>query len=616
MKNIFFCFEEFRIKHFLKNSIVFSLLGLILFVSLFLLIPYLKTLPWNTYSDIHALFYVFSCLLSLICAIIFLTRFFIFCQRLYLFFGLGFFIDASFLLGVALILLNKFPIFWKDSELLPVLLFSSRVIILIVFVLAIVFEDFFERHIESKKTLIWESSLTSVLALLVGFLTVYIFSLFPFPRTIYSCRLFTRPQDFVLSVSFLSLLPVYYNCYTRRRRDIFWWSLFIFIFLNFLSQLYISSSSRLFDSVFDIGLGMQILGYCALVIGISFESFILYRRQVKLSQDLSRANTELKKLDALKSKFISSVSHELRSPLGLIKESIDQLLEEIPGKLNPSQKHILDIARRNTSHLSELIEDILDLQRIEAGRISLKKEAADIRELLVSLYNSYKAICHKKGLEFILHLPPQGVFLYIDLRRFNQIIINLLSNAIKFTDKGFIKIEVDEQGAFTVVKIKDSGVGIKQEELLYIFDKFRQVGKSREGTGLGLAIVKELVKLHRGKVEVESVYGQGTEFRVYFPNLLHTDIYQEYIESLKQEAKLQDAYLLTIAPKNYLQDSDFVKIRKAFSSRISVLYAKLLRLGGSQEIFFIIKNIDPQEFLKILEREFNLEIKDFKYIGR
>ncbi|MEN2995109.1 MAG: ATP-binding protein [Thermodesulfovibrio sp.] len=245
---------------------------------------------------------------------------------------------------------------------------------------------------------------------------------------------------------------------------------------------------------------------------------------------LQKANKQLKELDTLKSAFIANMSHELRTPMNAIIGYTDLLLDEVDGPLNEEQKASLRKVAANARHLLQLINDVLDISKIESGKIELRPKEVDLKELIDSIMVTFEPLIAKKGLSFSLNIESGAEKLYVDEDKTKQILINLISNAVKFTHQGgiTIKARVSERGKdkegnpqFVEISVTDTGIGIKREDLDKIFDKFAQADVSTtrqyEGTGLGLSIVRGLVALHKGMVWVESEVGKGSTFYVLLP---------------------------------------------------------------------------------------------------
>jgi signal transduction histidine kinase len=240
-----------------------------------------------------------------------------------------------------------------------------------------------------------------------------------------------------------------------------------------------------------------------------------------LNRELAARNLEVERANRLKSEFLATMSHELRTPLNSVIGFTELLMRQKPGPLNDKQirflKHIDEAAR----HLLQLINDILDLSRIEAGRIELNRERFDIRESLAEVLSVIKPLAGIKHLELATDVPG-GYVVDADRVRFKQMLYNLLSNAVKFTPEGGrVWMEFTALEDKIRIVVADTGIGIPREEQEAVFDQFHQVGVTtqgvREGTGLGLAITKRLVDLHGGRIWLESEPGVGSRFTFTVP---------------------------------------------------------------------------------------------------
>lgn len=251
----------------------------------------------------------------------------------------------------------------------------------------------------------------------------------------------------------------------------------------------------------------------------------LYER---FAQELSAKNQQLEvrakeveRANRLKSEFLASMSHELRTPLHTIIGFTELLAEEVEGPLNDKQKRFLKHVHQDSLHLLELINDILDLSKIESGRLDLKPEDFDSAEAVDEVLAGIAPAAGSKSIN-VSNLVSHGLTIHADRLRFKEILLNLLSNAVKFTpERGSIWVGSDFEPGFALISVTDTGIGIPSEEHLSVFDKFYQVGNTtkgvREGTGLGLAITKSLVEMHGGRIWVESEPGKGSCFSFTMP---------------------------------------------------------------------------------------------------
>ena len=233
------------------------------------------------------------------------------------------------------------------------------------------------------------------------------------------------------------------------------------------------------------------------------------------------AEEKLKETMEMKSQFTSTVSHELRTPLTCIKEGVSVVLDGAAGEINEKQKHFLDLVSRNINRLAMLINDVLDFQKLDAGKMKLNPQESDVRQLAEEIYETMKLAAKNKGLELFLELDENLPKVALDRDRIIQVLTNLISNAIKFTPQGGqVRLGFQRQNDELVMRVSDTGVGIPKEDLPKIFEQFYRVqrhGEEIKGTGLGLAIVKKIMLLHGGRIEVESEPDRGSTFSVFLP---------------------------------------------------------------------------------------------------
>jgi len=214
--------------------------------------------------------------------------------------------------------------------------------------------------------------------------------------------------------------------------------------------------------------------------------------------------------------FLASMSHELRTPLTSIIGFTNMLLKSRTGDINEEQENQLKIILNSANHLHELINDILDITKIEVKKLEIRKDSFDLVEELIKLKESFNIAISEKGLEIFID-SPETLTIYSDKKRINQILLNLIGNAIKFTDKGKISIKVKRKNELVKISVKDTGPGIREEDLKYLFKPFSQIiesGKIKEGSGLGLHLSKKLANLLGGDISVKSKFGKGTTFKL------------------------------------------------------------------------------------------------------
>lgn len=237
--------------------------------------------------------------------------------------------------------------------------------------------------------------------------------------------------------------------------------------------------------------------------------------------ELEARHKEAERLNRLKSEFIASVSHELRTPLHTIIGFAELLDEQDTGPLNDKQKRFVHHIRADSDHLLNLINDMLDLSRIEAGGLVVRTEALRLQTVISEAVNAIRPQAESKLLSVREEQSPE-IGVHADPLRVRQILYNLLNNAVKFTDPGGkIGVAATMQGDFAQITVSDTGLGIPAEECTHIFDKFYQVGYTtagvRQGTGLGLTISKQLVEMQGGRIWVDSEPGKGSHFHFTLP---------------------------------------------------------------------------------------------------
>lgn len=259
-------------------------------------------------------------------------------------------------------------------------------------------------------------------------------------------------------------------------------------------------------------------------------------KSAALYQEIKETNVKLERLEKIKSDFISIVSHELRTPLTSIKNSVDIVLSGKAGELAPNVDKFLSMSKRNISRLSEIINDLLDISKIEAGKMNFNFEALDVNSVIENVRASLTGLAKEKDLSLVCDCAPELPKINGDSKRLEQVLTNLVSNAIKFTENGkAITIcsrvcnaadinknnrfgeELEKlSGDYVLVSVKDEGIGIAENDILRAFDKFAQIENSLSrkvgGTGLGLPIAKQLLEKHNGMIWCESELGKGSEF--------------------------------------------------------------------------------------------------------
>ncbi len=303
--------------------------------------------------------------------------------------------------------------------------------------------------------------------------------------------------------------------------------------------------------------------------------------ELKKTEMLKAAMDERRRIDRIKNEFISNVSHELRTPLTSVREGISQILEGFLGKTTVRQKEFLLMCLEDIDRLSRIIDGLLDISRIESGKIILKKETLDFVDLARSAVSSLSVKIKNKGLGLTEDYPKEKTEIYVDKDRIIEVLINLLGNAIKFTDKGHIGISVKNKAKMVECYITDTGRGIAKKDLPRVFSRFQQFGRvfgpGEKGTGLGLSIVKSIIELHKGQIRVESKLNKGTKFIFTLFKYTSRELFKQYIVDGLREAVHNDEPLSIFV--FYIENFAAVK-KELESKKITLLMNKFYEIVG------------------------------------
>jgi len=247
----------------------------------------------------------------------------------------------------------------------------------------------------------------------------------------------------------------------------------------------------------------------------------LEQRVMERTRELMDANRKLKDLDRLKSEFLATMSHELRTPLNSIIGFTGIILQGTTGEINEEQRKQLSMVYNSAKHLLGLINDILDLSRIESGKVEVLVQMFKIEDVVTEVARSLSPLISQKGLRLITEIPDKTPEIYSDRKRVFQILLNLVNNAVKFTEGGEIRIACKTDHNKLEVSVSDTGIGIKKENMKLLFEAFRQIDgtlqRRYEGAGLGLHLCKKLLTLLGGRIWAESEYGKGSRFTFTLP---------------------------------------------------------------------------------------------------
>ncbi|MFW5787973.1 MAG: sensor histidine kinase, partial [Halanaerobiales bacterium] len=225
-------------------------------------------------------------------------------------------------------------------------------------------------------------------------------------------------------------------------------------------------------------------------------------------------------IDNMKSEFVSTVSHEFRTPLTSMNMGLSMVINEDTGELNDEQKELLEAAYEDVEKLTELVNDLLDLSKIESGKIEMEFDKIDVNDIIEKTLNPFYKQAEEKDIDLKFERSEENVYAYADPSKISWVISNLVGNALRYVDEGKIEVDTDIKGRRVLVSVADNGPGIPQEYQTKIFDKFVRAGNDKEeksGTGLGLAIAKEIITAHKGRIWVESEEEKGSTFSFYIP---------------------------------------------------------------------------------------------------
>ena len=300
-----------------------------------------------------------------------------------------------------------------------------------------------------------------------------------------------------------------------------------------LVRLAIYGCTFIFIALYDVILFKPPLGSAAwlefftivfvlyFIVDVSLVFYGQYQERLQQMLKIKEENERTKAAYEIKSQFLSTVSHELRTPLTSIKASLELINAGALGEVPPALEPAMNIAAKNARRLSNLIDDLLDLQKIEAGEMVFHFERINVRELVEEAIESTKGYADQLKINMITVFPKDDIFIAGDHSRLMQVMANLLSNALKFSDEGgTVQVRIAMHGARARISVRDEGVGIPENSKDKVFGKFSQVDSSDVrrigGTGLGMSITKQIVERHEGTVDYESEFGNGSTFYVEF----------------------------------------------------------------------------------------------------
>ncbi len=398
--------------------------------------------------------------------------------------------------------------------------------------------------------------------------------------------------------------------------------LYILIWLSYAlpSFLNMSAGSRPWRGIIT-----NLIFLTALDIIAVFGSYVLdsFRRRELRSRieleattaQLRDSNTKLKSLDELKTQFFTNVNHELRTPLTLMLAPLGPFMDGNMGRVTAKQKDTLATVRHNGLKLLKLINNLLDLTKLEEGKMRLKIKAVDFVDYVAGMLASVRPLADRKKIRLYFQHPPHDVLLTIDPDHFEKVILNLLSNALKFTpEEGRITVFIEEQETRVTLIVEDTGIGIPDNMRESIFDRFSQVdgslSRAHEGTGIGLSLASEIVKLHDGRIWVESQLRKGSRF---FVELLKGDEHfsENVLDRRTADAPVNLKRRATDTEPPRIQDivSDFRKLQLTDLDKTPL--EREAKAPGQIHPFRLLVIDDNPEILKLMKlllgEEYNLD---------
>jgi PAS domain S-box-containing protein len=260
---------------------------------------------------------------------------------------------------------------------------------------------------------------------------------------------------------------------------------------------------------------------------------------------------ERKRLQNLQQEFVSTASHELRTPMTVIREGVSQVLEGLRGDINDTQRRALTLALNGIDRLGRIIDELLDISKIESGKVTLRRERLDLAVLAREAGATFQSLATDRGLDLRLTTPAGPVMIYGDRDRLVQVLTNLVNNSFKFTEKGHIQITVTVREGEAECAVSDTGMGLAPADAEKIFNKFEQLGQvavtGEKGTGLGLSICRGIIELHKGRIGAESAgVGKGARVAFVIPRQTGKDVFREQLAPMLRNVARRGGSLSTV----------------------------------------------------------------------
>ncbi|RYF47611.1 MAG: histidine kinase, partial [Cytophagaceae bacterium] len=331
-------------------------------------------------------------------------------------------------------------------------------------------------------------------------------------------------------------------------------------------------------------------------INTAFSNVHAYQEEQKRAEALAA-------IDQAKTAFFSNISHEFRTPLTLMLGPLEELKHTALAQ-TIAYKEPIEQAHRNAGRLLKLVNNLLDFSRIEAGRVTARFRPVDLSVFTVDLASSFRSLLDRARLNFVVDCPSLPSLVYVDTDMWEKIVLNLLSNAFKYTLQGTIGVHLHSQDGMAILRISDTGVGIPPRELPHMFERFHRVeqagGRTHEGTGIGLSLVSELVQLHQGRIQVDSVEGEGSTFTVRIPmGNAHLPAHQ-----VSEGYRQQEASGLAAA---FLEEAQTMLPAESRSALVSSSPGSALPGPSSASVLVVDDNADMRAYLvRLLEPHFTV----------
>jgi two-component system sensor histidine kinase VicK len=292
----------------------------------------------------------------------------------------------------------------------------------------------------------------------------------------------------------------------------------VMVLLPFLTIIYILVSQGQSLDVLSGRTGLILFISIFIAISGYLLAYGIIRRTIKRVMYYA---AKAKRSDELKSTLVASVAHEIKNPLYTLKWGFFSFAEDIKDKINPEQAESIKMCNDTIDRMSRMVDELLDIYKIEAGMVDLNRQLCDLNELLNAQLKEFGIAFRDKNIWLIKEYKENNIYAWVDKDKVLRVFNNLLSNALKYTPaSGSITVKIFRDDDFIRIEFYNTGKGIPKDKLSKIFDKFQRLDKSQEGVGLGLAMSKDIVELHKGRIWVESEWGHGSRFIVLLPRSL------------------------------------------------------------------------------------------------